>query len=44
MQLSRWLEEFEKTHTPWPPNQAFYDLHEAIKGAEKVKPGEGAEE
>lgn len=33
-----WLEEFEKTHTPWPPNKAFYDLYEAIKGAEKVKP------
>lgn len=33
-----WLEEFEKTHTPWPASQAFVDLHDAIKGAEKVKP------
>lgn len=38
----QWLEEFEKTHTPWPANQAFVDLHEAIKGAEKVKTGKEA--
>lgn len=33
-----WLVEFKKTHMPWPANQAFVDLHEAIEGAEKVKP------
>jgi len=38
-----WLEAFEKAYTPWPPNQAFHDLHEAIRGAEEVKPGKGRE-
>lgn len=37
----KWLVKFKEEHLPWPANEAFYELNEAIEGAEKVKPGKG---